>query len=187
MQRVGNSTCASVQRWPICRNQIQSTFSWTWCRVQNGCTFLFHAFRNWLHLSVTFSKQSTPKKSCLANHPISVWRPEHDDTSNYFMQAIVDEVKLATPNPFKCLYLFTDPSNDFWAGSMTQVPTTEIEISTDSPQEYNHAPVAFVSSACRGFVALFCTRKRMICGCEQYHTTFTHPCSLRRIYHLHEP
>lgn len=95
-----------------------------------------------------YALHGTRKKTRLASRPISAWGPEHDDTLNHLIQAIADQVKLTMQDANKRLCIFTDALEGFWAGDVTQVRRKEIEMSTDPLQEWNHTPVAFVSSAC---------------------------------------
>ena len=100
-------------------------------------------------LEKNYSKEKTRKKTRIANRPISAWRDEHDTAFTNLISAIKEQTILATADPKKRLCLFTDASEKFWSGVLTQVEHSQFK-SEKTPNEWEHNPLGFVSGAFRG-------------------------------------
>ena len=100
-------------------------------------------------LEENYTLNKTRKKSRLLNRPISAWGDEHQAAFTSLIQAIKEQVTLATPDPTKRLCLFTDASSTHWSGVLTQVSRSELN-SGKEPQLWSHSPVPFVSGSFRG-------------------------------------
>eukprot|EP00171_Calliarthron_tuberculosum_P007262 IDg7262t1 len=105
---------------------------------------------NFLSTSKLSLRSAMNEKCKIANRPLSAWGDEHDAAFKSLIQAIINQVTLATQDPSRRLCLFTDASSTHWAGVLTQVDPEEIKKGTKPPQEWNHSPVAFVSGSFRG-------------------------------------
>lgn len=103
-------------------------------------------------LESNYVLNKTRKKIRLANRPISAWGDEHQQAFTCLIQAIKDQVVLATPDPQRRLCLFTDASEEFWSGVLTQVTMNEFQ-SDKPPQDWNHQPISFVSGSFKGSAA----------------------------------
>ena len=97
-----------------------------------------------------YKKFGTRKKSRIANRPISEWEDKHQDAFQSLIRAITNQVTLSTQDSSKRLCLFTDASMTHWAGVLTQVDPAEIAKNVLPPQQWKHAPVAFVSGSFKG-------------------------------------
>lgn len=78
-------------------------------------------------LEANNSKQGTRKKTRLVNRPISSWGTEHQDAFHRLITAIQEQATLATADPEKRLCLFTDVSEPYWSGVLTQVSQSEFK------------------------------------------------------------
>ena len=80
---------------------------------------------------------------------LSLRGDEHDNSFQRIITAIKEQATLATADPEKRLWLFTDASEPLWSGVLTQVTQSELK-SGKAPQNWKHYPVGFVSGIFRG-------------------------------------
>ncbi len=100
-------------------------------------------------LESNYAKHNTRKKVRLINRPISAWGDEHQDAFQTLITAIKEQTILVTVDPNKRLCLFTDASEPYWSGVLTQVSQREFK-SGKPPQDWEHHPVGFVSGSFKG-------------------------------------
>lgn len=70
------------------------------------------------------------------------WSPSHDDAFNACKRAIANRATLAHRDETKRLCVFTDASDSYWSGVLTQVPRSEL---TFPHVDQSHEPLAFHS------------------------------------------
>lgn len=100
-------------------------------------------------LELNYAKHNTRKKTRLVNRPISAWGDDHYAAFSSLITAIKEQATLATVDPNKRLCLFTDASEPYWSGVLTQVTEHEFK-SGKPPQSWEHYPVGFVSGSFKG-------------------------------------
>ena len=100
-------------------------------------------------LETNYSNHRTRKKTRLTNRPISAWGDEHQAAFSTLIKAIKEQATLATVDRKQRLCLFTDASEPYWSGVLTQVSLLDFE-SGKPPQDWEHYPVGFVSGSFRG-------------------------------------
>lgn len=87
-----------------------------------------------------YSRHGSRKKTRIFNRPISSWEDEHQDEFQRLIEAVKEQITLATADPDKRLCLFTDASEPHWSGVLTQVTQREFK-SGKAPQNREHFPV----------------------------------------------
>lgn len=100
-------------------------------------------------LEENYTVHKTRKKSRLINHSLPAWGAEHHTAFTSLIQAIKEQVRLASADPEKRLCLFTNVSSTHWSGALTRVLMSEIN-SGKEPQQWTHKPTAFISGTFRG-------------------------------------
>lgn len=76
-----------------------------------------------------------------------IWRQIQDDCFQHVKNALAQAVTLAHPHPYKLLCLFTDASEQHWAGVLTQMPSPDMDLPFE---EQRHMPMAFISGSFNG-------------------------------------
>lgn len=71
------------------------------------------------------------------------WNPEHDLIFNEMKMAITNAIRLTYPNDGNVICIYTDASNRYWSGVVTQCEKKELDKPT---HEQKHEPMAFLSS-----------------------------------------
>lgn len=100
-------------------------------------------------LEAAYSLTGKRKKSALKNVPLSrvSWGAVHEVAFQDLQNALKEAVKLAFPKEGKAVCVFTDASDKFWAGIVSQVDPKELRKETS---EQRHEPLAFLGGQFTG-------------------------------------
>lgn len=122
------------------------------------------------------------KKSKIYKRSISARGGTEIQFFSFLIGAMVDQVKLATPDSSKRLCLFTGASSTHWSGLLTQVALSDVDSNAVSPQDWEHEPISFVSGTfkgsslswskpeqeCYAVVASIIRLSHILAACEQF-------------------
>ena len=75
------------------------------------------------------------------------WGPAHERAFSRIQDCLRKAVTLAYPDPKKVRCVFTDASQNFWAGVVTQTTTPQLRLPVTKQQ---HEPIAFLGAAFKG-------------------------------------
>lgn len=76
-----------------------------------------------------------------------MWGSEHQDAFDDLISQINNLMIMALPNPSKVICVFTDASDKFYGGLVTQVPPSQLNLPVKDQQ---HEPLGFSSGAFKG-------------------------------------
>lgn len=95
-------------------------------------------------LEEAYSRSGSRKKKSIQKYSVISlgWGSEHDSAFKDLQEQLQIAVKLAHRNPELDLCAFTDASDRFWAGVVTQCQAGEVE---KVVTEQRHTPYAFLS------------------------------------------
>ena len=72
------------------------------------------------------------------------WGTDHHQSFKYLQDSLENAVRLSYPDPKKVSCIFTDASDRFWSGVVTQTNRDQLALPIESQR---HEPLAFLSSA----------------------------------------
>ena len=75
------------------------------------------------------------------------WGPQHEETFFNLQYSLKTAVTLSYPDPEKSICIFTDASERFWSGVVTQCNEADLNL---PPSEQRHEPLAFLGSQFKG-------------------------------------
>jgi RNase H-like domain found in reverse transcriptase len=92
-------------------------------------------------------KSRRTKKAAAAVSLLQLWGPEEQAAFKYLQAPIMESMTLAFPDPDKRICVFTDASDRFYAGLVTQIDEKQL----DPPmEEQDHQPLVFLSGEFKG-------------------------------------
>lgn len=100
-------------------------------------------------LEAAYAITGKRKKSGLKNVSLSKvsWGPKHEAAFTDLQNALKRSVKLTFPKADKATCVFTDASDQFWAGVVTQIPPEQLG---REPVQQEHQPLAFIGGQFSG-------------------------------------
>ena len=114
-----------------------------------------------LHRAMECVYDRAPKRSKRAVAQIKLdedlWGEAERRCFESMKEALANSVTLSHPDHSKLLCLFTDASEEHWAGVLTQIPSSVIDIPFE---EQPHEPMAFLSGSFTGSAARWSTAEK---------------------------
>ena len=97
-------------------------------------------------LDEAYAKSGKRTKRSIRNMSLNSlsWGPTHETSFRDLQDSLKSAVTLAYPDPEKVICVFTDASEKFWSGVVTQTKSDQLEL---PPGEQQHEPIAFLCSA----------------------------------------
>ena len=100
-------------------------------------------------LEKAYAKSGHRTKRSIKNIPLTTlgWTDEHEATFHGLQRTLREHLKLAHRQPDLALCIYTDASDKFWAGIVTQCEPSELH---KAAHEQIHQPLAFISAEFTG-------------------------------------
>lgn len=100
-------------------------------------------------LEEAYSKAGSRKKSSVKKIQLTSlsWGKRHEEMFNEFQRELKNMVKLAHREEDKSICIYTDASDAYWAGVVTQCHAAELDKKTE---DQKHEPLAFLGAAFKG-------------------------------------
>ena len=100
-------------------------------------------------LEEAYAKSGKRTKKSINKIALSMlsWGPTHEATFRKLQDSLRSAVTLAYPDPDKMICIFTDASDRYWSGVVTQCDPEDLNLPIG---EQNHVPLAFLGSAFKG-------------------------------------
>jgi RNase H-like domain found in reverse transcriptase len=92
-------------------------------------------------------KSRRTKKAAAAVSLLQLWGPEEQAAFKYLQAAIMESMTLAFSDADKRICVFTDASDRFCAGLVTQIDEKQLDLPME---EQDHQPLAFLSGEFKG-------------------------------------